>query len=261
MAEYLNRRPYRMEATPGESPHLLNYTLHLEEPVPPSLSVIVGDLLHNLRSALDAFAFELARTHYGPGLDGDDGLQEISGFPIVAARDELDAWIGRRRRRGELFGDDQLTVLHWIQSTYWSERGAEALGQPYDRELTRSMDPLSRLTWLHNLDKHRRLVIAAFAPDVPSWGSNGVVPSQRQFRGLARFPWADGQLVAVVYDPPSEAGDTDINWDLKLGLVDDLPNSPMLDTLTGFVGTVEHTIMSGVHFTLNPPAPGGEPRI
>jgi len=54
------------------------------KPPPATLGPIVGDCIHNLRSALDNLAFELALAYQGPRLS--KSIADDSGFPIFRTK-------------------------------------------------------------------------------------------------------------------------------------------------------------------------------
>jgi hypothetical protein len=58
---YLRSNPFYVEAVPGAITGTKDWLLHVREQVPPEFSAILGDAIHNLRSALDLLACELVR--------------------------------------------------------------------------------------------------------------------------------------------------------------------------------------------------------
>jgi hypothetical protein len=63
---YLSRKPFAV--VPEEEPHTgdLVYKVRINESVPVQWSAIVGDIIHNLRSALDHVAYELVQANGQP---------------------------------------------------------------------------------------------------------------------------------------------------------------------------------------------------
>lgn len=53
---FKQRDPYSVTREPTETPDRVAYRLHVHEAVPTSISMTLGDLVHNLRSALDSLA-------------------------------------------------------------------------------------------------------------------------------------------------------------------------------------------------------------
>lgn len=136
---------------------------------PPELSVVVGDLLHDARSALDHVAWELVKR---AGAEPD----ENTAFPIYTDEAGYRAHAGKRIRG---MGEEMVATIERWQP--WTA------GNP-------SAAPLSWLRELSNIDKHRHLHLTVasvigtmFDPPLPE-----VVPT---YTGsleapvlLARFP-------------------------------------------------------------------------
>jgi hypothetical protein len=59
--EFRTSKPYTVIPEPTDTPGRTAYRLRLHRPVPVAISTTVGDVLHNLRSALDSLAYEMAR--------------------------------------------------------------------------------------------------------------------------------------------------------------------------------------------------------
>ena len=57
--------PYSLTAEPTGKAGRLAYRLRFSRPVPVLVSTTVGDVLHNLRAALESLAFEVARRSEG----------------------------------------------------------------------------------------------------------------------------------------------------------------------------------------------------
>jgi hypothetical protein len=111
--------------------------------VPLSLAVIVGDYLHDLRSALDHLAWQIVRRHGGRKPGGH------TAFPIHTSRDDFFCQVelpSKRNRSNKLWGltpgTDAWTFIEGLQ--------------PYHRGDPRN-DPLALIQLLNNIDKHREL--------------------------------------------------------------------------------------------------------
>jgi hypothetical protein len=72
---FLSRRPYRLVIEAGPDPNSWHVVLRQDELVPYDIALIIGDAIHNLRSALDHMACELVRAK---GKSDDDVV-----FPIL----------------------------------------------------------------------------------------------------------------------------------------------------------------------------------
>jgi len=64
---FANEKPYEIGAKPHRIPQIRHTTLYIKsaKPVPEDLSVIIGDVVHNLRSALDHLAWQLVEAGGG----------------------------------------------------------------------------------------------------------------------------------------------------------------------------------------------------
>lgn len=102
-------------------------------------SVVIGDILHNLRSTLDHLVYSLSEKHTGSPLP--DKLAKDSEFPIFRCPDGKAI---NRRIRG-MHPDAQARIRDL---------------QPYQRP-NFALDPLWILQELSNVDKHRLLIIGA----------------------------------------------------------------------------------------------------
>src|SRR5829696_155048 len=84
MEAWLEEHPYRIWPEPDvDSTKKLLWVEVLKPPPAAELSVIIGDCIHNLRSALDNLAFELASAYQGASLSSK--IEGDSGFPILRA--------------------------------------------------------------------------------------------------------------------------------------------------------------------------------
>lgn len=111
-------------------------------PLPIEWSLILGDALHNMRSALDSLVYRLSVAHLGVPTDRE--VRRI-GFPIVDSDDEFDDRI--RHNQGPYKCDPRVVAL--IKGM-----------QPYQPSEWGYGNPLQLLRDLNNIDKHRHLVLA-----------------------------------------------------------------------------------------------------
>jgi hypothetical protein len=160
---YLAGKPYEVaqEAVPGG----LALRLRVHTSPPATLGLVAGDAVHNLRSALDAHLVTLAED-----LCGRLSEKQERCLQVPAGKDKLaqetkgwDKYLGaavasRLRQVVEpLLGRDETAPL------YWAHRHGS---RPEDeRELHQTLaQKLRRLTWLSNVDKHRRVHLPWMAP-------------------------------------------------------------------------------------------------
>ncbi len=125
----------------GEGQHAIS-KFRKVEPIDPSLPMMIGDCIHNLRSALDHVAFQLAVVN-----GKSSGAAEKTMFPVCLAKSGDNGFNKRVER----------TLKPFISSAALAE--IEKL-QPYKAY---SVPNQADLWILHNLDiidKHRLLIIA-----------------------------------------------------------------------------------------------------
>ena len=126
------------------------------------LSVIAGDAIHNLRSALDYLAYEVTALH-------PNGPFEKSQFPIVNSLSDLNRW--RNRETLARFTPEQRAIVERVQ-VYTSAADYRTLGlaeslSDIDDNFRTPNRPLPILRDLSNRDKHRLLIssyLRAFDP-------------------------------------------------------------------------------------------------
>lgn len=152
---------------------------------PHSLSLVVGDCVHNMRSALDNLAYQLAVSHKQTLSDSE---AQRSEFPIFNRRSEFH----RLTKKGTPAPGSGLRKIESID--------------PAAQAIIESVQPYNGGDWLflmllHELDridKHRRLILSAAA-------SATITVSAQQFPGFtlhAPGPVEDGdELIGVPFDP------------------------------------------------------------
>jgi hypothetical protein len=153
---WLKPRPYRVYAELDAERRTKIIKVEIFRQPPAELGLLIGDCLHNMRSALDNLVYDLAIAHRGVPLS--KSIAKKSQFPIFKDRDQfLDK------------GMDQIRGIHPDAKTI-----IKGL-QPYHRGEKFAYHRLWMLRELSNSDKHRLLhptllrpqpVIAAFADDI-----------------------------------------------------------------------------------------------
>lgn len=135
---YIKRSPYAVMV--DYNPEGNRPRAFVVEPPPRQLSVIVGDYIHNLRSALDHLACQCV-------ISGGGTVTNRTQFPIFENAGVYQDRV--HHRRAGLEGASVACVAY-----------VESL-QPYHRGNRASGHPLAIIGTLSNLDKHRQLAIAA----------------------------------------------------------------------------------------------------
>jgi hypothetical protein len=70
---------YEAALEPTDTPDRVAHRVHVRHQVPVAISTITGDIVHNLRPALDSLAYEMAVRHVGRPLK--DAEPESVGVP------------------------------------------------------------------------------------------------------------------------------------------------------------------------------------
>jgi hypothetical protein len=155
IADHVKASRYRFELTYDALTKQHIYTAHDVPAIDPEWSLVVGEILFNLRSALDHLAWSLVELDGGtPGI----GTQ----FPIRPSPFD---------KKGRLVGasiEPPIRDPHIRDLVEEVQPYREPMGEP--APFTES--PLWRLAKLNNIDKHRLLLVAVCVVDVDEmwWG-------------------------------------------------------------------------------------------
>lgn len=119
-------------------------TFHIEKPIPISISLVAGDLNHNLRSALDHLVARMVERHGGT-------VERYHAFPIYPSKERFHGQVVALRRKRDREGP-----LHGIprESPDWA---LVEESQPYHRGDQWRDHPLAVLSDMSNFDKHQAL--------------------------------------------------------------------------------------------------------
>jgi hypothetical protein len=210
VAAYRAADPYEVAPEPTGTPGLTAYRLHIRQRVPVEISTIVGDIVHNLRSALDSLAYEMALRHVGQPLNREQ--EKASAFPVCETPERFDKWF-TTNKRDAMYGPDERRAFRIVQPFAI----AEAAGDPAAYAGTYRWDDKRRLNELSNLDKHRRLAVLGWGHDIMFWPSDG--QTQRQWTpGDRRF--IDGAVLGYMIGNDPEVGDA-VYFQFNLVIEDD----------------------------------------
>src|SRR5580704_5743005 len=109
-------------------------------PVDPALPLAIGDCVHNLRSALDHLAFQLAVLN-GKEVEAETAI----AFPVYWTQSQFDNFADRKV--APFIHHKALAAIQDLQ--------------PYKTDNPPGISPLWVLSQLDNIDKHRLLVVVA----------------------------------------------------------------------------------------------------
>ena len=222
VAEFRASEPYTVVPRPTGTPGRTEYRLHIHKPMPPEISTTIGDILHNLRSALDSLAYELALRNLDRPMTPKE--EQACVFPVRDTPEQFEQFFNeassdeRTRTRAALYGDRARAAFRSVQPFRIHEE-AILLGievtDTYQQEYRWS--ELYRLTQLSNLDKHRRLTRMAWRSELIYWMSNG--PTKRRWLG-GDGVFTDGSVLGYMVGQDAEVGD-ELFHDFNLILADD----------------------------------------
>lgn len=175
---YLQSKPYDLAAT--ADPSVPGYRVTTNHAPPPmELALIFGDFVHNLRSALDHHARALVIGGGGIPNDGPGGTM----FPVVEKKTQQP--LALKATTGGALPSD----LILIESV-----------QPYN-STTPKQHPLSRLSLLDNIDKHRHInvIVIAGSATVAFFPADqqDIVLGEETPKYLVPFGASDDQIVRV----------------------------------------------------------------
>ncbi|MGL5827348.1 MAG: hypothetical protein ACRCYU_21435 [Nocardioides sp.] len=147
-----------VEEEPGDEPNVVIYRARIQRQPSADLVTIVGDAVHNLRSALDSVAYGLAEQHLGSLAETEE---QATSFPIHEDERAFAKWASGKQRDiavGDLYGTKGIAALEAVQPFALSmeaERHGVVRARSRGEDLT--ADAGYRLNQLWNVDKHRRL--------------------------------------------------------------------------------------------------------
>lgn len=232
VSEYRASKPYVVKPEATDVPERLAYRLHIWRPQPIKISTTVGDILHNLRAALESVAFELAlRSHAGALTTAQEGL---STFPIKTDPTAFDQFFTRRREG--LYDDQARSAFRAFQPFVKLERAHElGVGLEHKPGSGSEWNLLYRLDKLWNIDKHRRLIPGAWWPELFWWGSKGE-SNRRMLQGDGTR--VNGSILFYIEGADEGMGD-EIKHEFNLVLRDDPAFALSKDTAEDVVKLME----------------------
>ncbi len=133
VTEFLSRKPFQLRVSEKRDPHRRIIYIKAKEPIPEIITMILGDAVHNLRSAIDQLAW---------GIVGSKAKKPRQvGFPFVETAEALSSAIATRQMN--VAPEKVIEEIHLLQP-YPS-------GNKY----------LHAVKSLDETDKHRNILIVA----------------------------------------------------------------------------------------------------
>jgi hypothetical protein len=228
---FLDGGGYRIESEPG-GPHETVYRLRLARPIPSRISAIIGDVLHNLRSALDSVGFELARQHVGRDLTKEE--EKAAGFPVSATPERFVAFF-QRPHRGTLYGAREQSAMRAVQPGATHDEATRLGVQTFStRWQAVRWDRLWLLNGLSIFDRHRRLLVTVMSSDLVYWPSPSG-QSHREWR-YGTPPFDDGAILGYLTDDPDHPeAPTTVHQKMDLRLPDPVAGQ---NEVVGFLSSI-----------------------
>jgi hypothetical protein len=228
---YLSSGAYRLK--PERDQGVSRLRLHIDRQPPPQWSPIIGDALHNLRSALDARVVAVARDLVDRDLTDDE--ERPLALPLTTRHRDF-----RRATRqwSHALGEQPAATLVRIVShlqrfgdpSPWRSEHLGIAGDADDAAHLHNdlVARLLRLGRLSNVDKHRRVHVALVA--IGGLGGWGDVTGEHWW--VEPGPLRDGEIIARVTVPAGHTFGDLSGWlriglpdtPVTLGLADDLDN-------------------------------------
>lgn len=219
-----------------DAPYEFRYRVVLREQLPiEPFGLLIGDCLYSLRSALDNLAFEL-----NGGSSVSDRLTNESAFPIF----------GNENRYGEpCIGKDSFSSNAPKGMRGMCDRAKAVIEslQPYHRGNEYRDDPLWRLNYLCNADKHRMI-----HPIACAFGGMALFPDKCENFGGMRGYWShagplDAETVVVRYSasPKIPEREVKVHFEPLIGV--GFAEGPLyLTNVQGVLFDIYHHIMRNV---------------
>lgn len=229
ISAYFATNPYVVGTKIEDNTRRLVYYLVSVKETPESIMSITGDILHNLRSALDHLAYQLFIAAGGTHA----GSRHIQ-FPIV-----------------DNIGGYEKAKTNLLQGLATNAIAAVDAIKPYNG----GNDVLWRLHKLENIDKHRTIITGGSSFRSLDLGAHMSTIMQQSSPDLqipiisAFFRPADtGFPLKAGYELFSDAPGAIVNdniqfrFEIAFGEVGIIHGEPLLDTMRGMLETVDHLI-------------------
>ncbi len=224
VSDYLRSDDWRIEREQSPDGRELVLRLRIRTAPPIVISTIIGNALHNIRSALDSVTFEVSR-HCAKRELTEKEEREVEFVISSAPSQEFDAFRadGRTRRALGLLSDEALRTVYRLQPFYFNAEYERLKGeQPTPEKMTDHVrwHPLTRLARLSNIDKHRYLHLTFLHPNMFSYAGDSTAV---QWYWGRPAPFKDGSVLAKLVAPNSSVSlPTEVHHEMLLALQDEL---------------------------------------
>jgi hypothetical protein len=232
--EYRARRPFYVEPEPTDRPDVVQYRLHHEIEIPKNVPLIVGDILHSLRSALDSLVLGLVERDLRRKLSPDE--ERACQFPICSEPNGFDDFFARHKVRHDVTSPILRDVMRSVQPFFHDEW---ALKQGYTTTAhyaeNAQYNPLCTLSKISNIDKHRRVAVTLLWPEYAGWGDDtGLNQKWRPGDGEFTHGKIVGYIIGDVHPAP------ELDYEFNIALEDLVPMDPEARAMFGTADDVVH---------------------
>jgi hypothetical protein len=226
--EFNASEPFTLTREATDGPDEFAWRAHVHKAVPADISTGIGDVLHNLASALDSVAYALASSAVGRELTPAE--ERASTFPICRDPDQFTQFFEQVDQRGSptprahLFDQRARESLLLSQPFYWTSQATDTPADEWARRYRENFDwsLLRRLRALNNIDKHRRVATLRTGwPDLFWFGSDEGEDYRWRWGTL---PMRDGEILFYLKGP--RAATIEPHLDFVTLLVDDPQSVP-----------------------------------
>ncbi len=231
---FLNSSSFRVEREQLSSREW-NLILRMDESTPLLLGVLVGDVVHNLRSSLDiAFNYFLEKANPTDfALLDNWSLQQIK-FPIF---DSVKHFEGKKWHAG-LADETLLNDLREVQPFNFQDFA----DSNSERKKVIESSPLWQLHHLWNLDKHRGINLVVGGLNLLMLGLE--VGQHSRWIQQEAPPWLDGSVIfKLEVESENEISNLNLSEEFAIGLIDDvrpLNVYPVASKLEALLGKTVH---------------------
>jgi hypothetical protein len=221
MSDFEESKAYAVRREGTEKPNVVAFRFTILRQVPVQLLTAIGDAVHNMRSALDSVAYELARQYLNDAMT--DKQKGATQFPICEAGEDFDKFFANHGIRREMYGEQEKKAMRCVQPFAMREE-AGALGVEFqtDPHVEFSIDELHRLHSLSVVDKHRRLPLLTWYLEFSYWND------EKCKWGYAQQPndeFKDQATIGYLEGPGQGPPAAEVTFRFKLALVDDPASS------------------------------------
>jgi hypothetical protein len=229
VAAYLAEEPADVQVEPGDSDFEYLCRLIVRHEPPPSWSAVIGDVLHNVRSALDSITYSILIGRAASAVS-DESKRRI-GFPITASSEKFNS---SRWDQGLADGSTKRMVRAYQP---FADIGDLNFGQE-DAEQVIQRHPLTQLRDLSNFDKHRSLHPIVVALDMMWLGLPEGAKSE--WKAVEGWPWQSGSVIAKInVSGITSPDELEFGHEFAVALAEDagpLQAAPVTGRLRGFIG-------------------------